>query len=87
VIDYKSDVIDVGSAAAASQVNDHYALQARLYAIACARMARVGDARDHATRFGGLLYWFLRSQQIVHLLPSIEQLAEYQLDLGRAELA
>ncbi len=87
VIDYKSDVIDFGREAASRHVDEHYALQARLYAIACTRMLRVQSPSDHAARFGGLLYWFLRTQQIIHLAPTAEQLAGYQLDLARGDFA
>ena len=87
VVDYKSDVIDVSVDAPRLQVDHHYLVQAELYALACARMLRLGDAADHAARFGGLLYWFLRSRRVVHLAPTAEDLARYHANLaGRATL-
>ncbi len=82
VVDYKSDVLDVGVDAPRLQVDAHYQVQAELYALACARMLGLGDAADHAARFGGLLYWFLRSRRVVHVAPSAAD-----LDVFRARLA
>ena len=87
VVDYKSDVLELGADAAAAHVREHYALQAELYAIACARLMKVRDPADHAARFGGLLYWFLRTQQIVHLAPSADDLRRYEAALATTQLA
>lgn len=76
VVDYKSDVIDVSADAARAHVDEHYQVQAELYALACARMLPPG------ARLGGLLYWFLRSRRVVHLAPGAAE-----LDLYRARLA
>lgn len=87
VVDYKSDVIDVSSDAAKAQVDAHYLVQAELYALACARMLGLRDAADHEARFGGLLYWFLRSRRVVHLAPTAADLERYRANLaGRTVL-
>jgi exodeoxyribonuclease V beta subunit len=86
VVDYKSDVIDVAGDAAQRQVDEHYLVQAELYALACARMLGLRDAADHAARFGGLLYWFLRSRRVVHLAPTAADLVRYRDGLARSKL-
>ncbi len=86
VVDYKSDVLDVSGDAAREQVDQHYLVQAELYALACARMLRLRDADDHAARFGGLLYWFLRSRRVVHLAPTVVDLARYRDNLASRDL-
>ena len=85
VVDYKSDVIDVSAEAAREHVDEHYQVQAELYALACARMLRLRDAADHAARFGGLLYWFLRSRRIVCMTPTPADLAGFQARLARRD--
>lgn len=84
VIDYKSDT--VGLAEEAAHVTEHYRVQAQLYALATAELLRLRDADDHARRFGGLLYWFLRSGTIVHLAPTADDLVRYQAELAAEEL-
>ncbi len=79
VVDYKSDVIDVSADAARAHVDEHYTVQAELYALACARMLPPG------ARLGGLLYWFLRSRRIVQLTPGPDELAAYQDRLARRD--
>jgi exodeoxyribonuclease V beta subunit len=85
VVDYKSDVIDVSAEAAREHVDEHYTVQAELYALACARMLGLRDAADHAARFGGLLYWFLRSRRVVRLSPTAADLAVYEARLAGRE--
>jgi exodeoxyribonuclease V beta subunit len=83
VVDYKSDMImDPSSEAASAQVKAHYEVQAELYALACARMLGLRDAADHEQRFGGLLYWFLRSRRVVHLAPTAADLERYRENLA-----
>ncbi|MEZ4399735.1 MAG: UvrD-helicase domain-containing protein [Kofleriaceae bacterium] len=87
VLDYKSDVVDDDPAALAHHVDEHYALQAELYALAAARMLGLRDAADTAARFGGLLYWFVRPGRIVHRVPTWADLEHYAAALGRREYA
>jgi ATP-dependent exoDNAse (exonuclease V) beta subunit len=87
VVDYKSDMIDVSGDAPRAQVDAHYLVQAELYALACARMLGLEGAADHEARFGGLLYWFLRSRRVVHLAPTAADLERYRANLaGRSVL-
>ncbi len=87
VIDYKSDVIDLSVEAATAHVAEHYDTQAQLYALAVAAMMKLRDPADHARRFGGLLYWFLRSGRIVHLAPTAADLAGYRAALAAKDFA
>ena len=77
VIDYKSDVLAGDDLAAAAQrrVREHYAVQARLYAIAADRMRG-------ARRLAGLLFAFVRHRVAVPV-----RIAEGTLDAWAAWLA
>jgi exodeoxyribonuclease V beta subunit len=77
VIDYKSDVLAGEDLAAAAQrrVREHYAVQARLYAIAADRMRG-------ARRLAGLLFAFVRHRVAVPV-----RIAEGTLDAWAAWLA
>jgi exodeoxyribonuclease V beta subunit len=86
VVDYKSDVIDVGGEEAERHVTLHYDDQVRLYALAAAAMMRLASPEDHARRFGGLLYYFLRSGRVVHRAPTAADLERYRADLAAREL-
>jgi exodeoxyribonuclease V beta subunit len=72
VVDYKSDVLAGGELAAAAQrrVREHYAVQARLYAIAADRMRG-------ARRFAGLLFAFVRHGVVVPVRVEGETLATW----------
>ena len=60
-VDWKSDRLpNWGAGAIAAHVDNAYALQARLYAIGVLRLLGLDGPEDHARRFGGLLYCFLR---------------------------
>jgi exodeoxyribonuclease V beta subunit len=87
VVDYKSDVIDLSAEAAEEHVREHYETQVRLYALAAAAMMKLRDADDHARRFGGLLYCFLRSGRVVHRAPSVADLDAYRAELAARELS
>ncbi len=87
VIDYKSDVIDLSAEAAEAHVDEHYDVQVRLYALAVASMMKLRDADDHARRFGGLLYWFLRSGRKVLRTPSAADLDAYRGALAAEDFA
>ena len=43
-----------------AHAEEHYAVQARLYALGVARMLQIRDAADHEARFGGVIYCFVR---------------------------
>jgi exodeoxyribonuclease V beta subunit len=71
VLDYKSDLLAGGSAAAArARVHDRYGVQMRLYALAAARMAGT-------RRFAGMLFAFVRHAQVVAVRVDDAQLAEW----------
>jgi exodeoxyribonuclease V beta subunit len=77
VVDYKSDLLAGADLAAAAQrrVREHYAVQARLYAIAADRMRG-------ARRLAGLLFSFVR-----HRIAVPVRIAEGTLDAWAAWLA
>jgi len=59
--DWKSDHLsDYSSAALKAHVDAHYELQALIYTIGVVRLMRIRDESDYNSRFGGLLYIFLR---------------------------
>jgi exodeoxyribonuclease V beta subunit len=93
--DWKSDVLPDWSAAAVSRhVEEHYRLQARLYALALVKMLGVHDAAGYERRMGGLLYCFLRGMRPdgegtegIHFeRPSWRQILGWEEDLAQREI-
>ena len=63
-VDWKSDrLASYAPDAVARHVAETYALQAQLYALGVVRLLELRDADDHARRFGGFLYCFLRGMR------------------------
>lgn len=63
VCDWKSDVLDTFAAGAlARHCRQNYDVQARIYTTAALRMCGIGDPADHARRFGGVIFSFLRGR-------------------------
>ncbi len=59
--DWKGDLLpSYEPAAIARHVDNHYRLQARIYSVGVVRLLGVHNERDYDSRFGGLLYVFLR---------------------------
>lgn len=87
VLDYKSDVIDDDVDAIVRHTDEHYALQAELYAVAARRMLRLTDADDAAARFGGLLYYYLRPNRVIHRAPSWADLGRFASALAERDYA
>lgn len=84
IVDYKSDVIAAQTAAAARpHVEDHYRQQSRLYAVAAARLLGLTGEADCRRRFGGVLYWFLRSNFVVDLPVRWADVARWTEALAR----
>ncbi|HEY7957056.1 MAG TPA: UvrD-helicase domain-containing protein [Polyangia bacterium] len=62
--DWKSDLLaDWEPARLAAHVEEHYRLQARLYALALVKLLGISDEADYQRRFGGLLFCFLRGMR------------------------
>ncbi len=87
--DYKSDTLESWDRAAlAAHVGDHYALQARIYAVGLVRMLGLHDERSYDARFGGLAYLFMRGMASpdasgVHFeRPSFDEVVSWERDLG-----
>jgi exodeoxyribonuclease V beta subunit len=59
--DWKGDLLpSYDPAAIARHVDSHYRLQARIYSVGVVRLLGIHNERDYDSRFGGLLYVFLR---------------------------
>ena len=59
--DWKGDLLpSYEPAAVARHVERHYRLQARIYSVGVVRLLAIHNERDYESRFGGLLYVFLR---------------------------
>jgi hypothetical protein len=62
LVDWKTDALpSYTPEALRAHVEAAYALQVRLYAIGLARWLELAGPEDHAARFGGLVYVFLRA--------------------------
>ena len=59
--DWKGDLLPSYEPAALKQhVDRHYRLQAQIYSLGVVRLLAIHSERDYESRFGGLLYVFLR---------------------------
>jgi len=58
-IDWKSDLLAPDTSVRA-HTEQHYRIQTQLYAVALARMAAIDSEADYNSRFGGLLFVYLR---------------------------
>jgi exodeoxyribonuclease V beta subunit len=59
--DWKGDLLpSYDPASVTAHVARHYNLQASIYALGVVRLLRIHNERDYDSRFGGLLYVFLR---------------------------
>jgi exodeoxyribonuclease V beta subunit len=59
--DWKGDLLpSYGHAAIARHVERHYRLQARIYSVGVVRLLAIHDRGEYDSKFGGLLYVFLR---------------------------
>jgi exodeoxyribonuclease V beta subunit len=59
--DWKGDLLpSYDPNAIAQHVDRHYRLQARIYSVGVVRLLAIQNQRDYDSRFGGLLYVFLR---------------------------
>jgi exodeoxyribonuclease V beta subunit len=59
--DWKGDLLpSYDPNAIAQHVDHHYRLQARIYSVGVVRLLAIHNQRDYDSRFGGLLYVFLR---------------------------
>jgi exodeoxyribonuclease V beta subunit len=86
--DWKTDRLPAwDEAAVEAHVAKNYALQEQLYALALVRMLGITSATDHAARFGGTLYLFVRGLPergaIRSRRPSFDQLASWEADIAQ----
>jgi len=64
VCDWKSDILpDHEPATLARHCEQHYDVQARIYALATLRLCGIAGRDDYERRFGGVVYCFLRGRE------------------------
>ncbi len=62
--DWKSDFLpSYERGAIETHVNEHYALQAKIYSVGIVRLLGIRSKEEYEKRFGGLLYLFLRGMK------------------------
>ena len=84
-LDWKSDVCpDYGAETLARHVAEHYTLQAQIYSLALSRMLGIAGPAEHEARFGGLVYFFLRSGAAHVERPGFDEMAERARALGES---
>jgi len=88
--DWKGDLLpSYEPAAVALHVERHYQLQARIYSVGVVRLLAIHSERDYDSRFGGLLYVFLRGVSrtgdgksgFYFARPSWTEIVTYESDL------
>jgi len=88
--DWKGDLLpSYEPAAVARHVERHYRLQARIYSVGIVRLLAIHSERDYDSRFGGLLYVFLRGVSqagdgksgFYFARPSWNEIVTYESDL------
>jgi exodeoxyribonuclease V beta subunit len=93
--DWKGDLLpSYDPHAIAQHVDRHYRLQARIYSVGVVRLLAIHNQRDYDSRFGGLLYAFLRG--VAHpgdgkagfyfARPSWNEIVTYESELMNPEL-
>ena len=93
VVDWKTDVLpQYDEDELARHTQAHYALQAKVYALAIARMLHVTDEASYQQCFGGALYWFLRghrdgSRGIHFVHPDYSDLQQFEQTLAHTHTA
>lgn len=61
VLDWKTDRLrSYATKALSEHVEQHYDIQARLYALGSSKLLRIASETEHAERFGGMVYVFAR---------------------------
>lgn len=92
--DWKGDLLpSYEPAAVARHVERHYRLQARIYSVGIVRLLDIHTERDYESRFGGLLYVFLRGVAqagdgkfgFYFARPSWNEIVTYESDLMTRE--
>ena len=88
--DWKGDLLpSYDPAAVTAHVERHYSLQAGIYALGVVRLLGIRTERDYDSRFGGLLYVFLRGVQpagdgksgFYFARPSWKEIVNYESEL------
>jgi len=92
--DWKGDLLpSYEHAAVAQHVDRHYRLQARIYSVGVVRLLAIHNERDYDSRFGGLLYVFLRgvspsgsgNDGFYFARPSWKEIVTYESELMNRE--
>ena len=91
--DWKTDALaSYAAAAVGAHVKSHYAEQAQLYALAIVKLLGVRTRADYETRFGGLLYCYLRGmdgggQGLWSTRPDWDDVLAWETALGARRFA
>jgi exodeoxyribonuclease V beta subunit len=94
--DWKGDLLPSYEPAALKQhVDRHYRLQAQIYSLGVVRLLAIHSERDYESRFGGLLYVFLRgvartgdgTTGLYFARPSWNEIVTYESELLHHEVA
>ncbi|MCC7380509.1 MAG: UvrD-helicase domain-containing protein [Deltaproteobacteria bacterium] len=89
--DWKTDLLaDYAPAALERYVDESYLLQIKLYSLAFVRLLEIERPAEHESRFGGVLYCFLRGMRapgegVLFRRPSWDQLLTWEEELIRGE--
>jgi exodeoxyribonuclease V beta subunit len=92
--DWKGDLLpSYEPDAIARHVERHYRLQARIYSVGVVRLLAIHNQREYDSRFGGLLYVFLRGVSpagdgrsgFYFARPSWNEIVTYEADLSNPE--
>jgi exodeoxyribonuclease V beta subunit len=92
--DWKGDLLpSYEPASIARHVERHYRLQARIYSVGVVRLLAIHNEREYDSRFGGLLYVFLRGVSpagngksgFYFARPSWSEIVTYETDLSNPE--
>ena len=86
-LDWKSDSLtDWSEQSISAHVAEHYRLQADIYSLAMLRLLSIRDEDSYQSRFGGVVYFFLRSAAAWVDRPSYDQVRLAEDMLGQREV-
>jgi exodeoxyribonuclease V beta subunit len=83
VLDWKTDSLpDYSIEACEKRFSEHYALQAKIYAVAACRLLGIGCTEDYEARFGGHIYMFVRGPRAMYGRLSWQEVSSFERSLA-----
>jgi ATP-dependent exoDNAse (exonuclease V) beta subunit len=83
VLDWKTDTLpDYSIEECEKRFSEHYALQAKIYAVAACRLLGIGCAEDYEARFGGHVYMFVRGPRAISGRLSWQEVSAFERSLA-----